>query len=64
MLKEFPASCTSGLQHISINVMILSVVIVQTVVDDNDSSRFLFVYHRIFNITVKQLDYTLLLMNS
>ena len=37
-------------------------VILHTVVDDNDSSQFFLVCHRIFNImTVKQFDYILLL---
>ena len=42
----------------------ITMVILHTVVDDNDSSQFFLVCHRIFNImTVKQFDYILLFMN-
>ena len=46
-------------------VKIFSVVILHTIADGNDSSKFLIVFHRIFNTETlkKQFDYTFLLTN-
>jgi len=67
MLKEKNFLLNSGLgvdlKLFQIIVISLSRFTSHIAADNNESYRFLLVYHRIFNIPVKQLDYILLFMN-